>query len=264
MQQSDQAISSSREFLSRTVVVIPALNEVLCVAATVKYWLDHGANLVRVVDNGSTDDTAASARDAGAEVLNEPVRGYGAAAWTGTLDLPANIEWILFSSADGSDRLDATETEAFQRAINHGVDLVLGERVSRPESRLRLTPTQQWGNALCCWLIDLGWGHRFRDMASLRVVHRRAFSEMRLADRAFGWNVEMQVRALEQELRIVEVPVQFHPRAAGESKISGNLSGIFRAGWGILSMVGKLHAGRSVRRTWKQHPTSAGVTEAVR
>ena len=85
-------------------------------------------------------------------------------------------------------------------------------------------------------------------MAALRVVTRGAFERMELADRAFGWNVEMQVRAVERGLRIAEVPVVFHPRRAGESKISGNLAGIVRAGWGILAMVGRLHAGRRARR----------------
>ena len=242
--------AAAANFLSRTVVIIPALNETLCVAGTVAYWRSRSAGLVRVVDNGSTDDTAASARAAGAEVLREPRRGYGAAAWTGTRDLPPEIEWIVFSSADGSDRLDDTERAAFQTAIDRGADLVLGERVSHAASRTRLTPTQRFGNALCCALIALGWGRRFRDMASLRAIRRSAFERLRLADRAFGWNVEMQVRAVEHGLRIAEAPVCFHPRVAGESKISGNLSGIVRAGWGILAMVGKLYASRAPRRTW--------------
>ena len=235
-------------FLSRTVVVIPALNEAPCVASTVAYWRGRGAGLVRVVDNGSTDGTAIRALVAGAAVVREPQRGYGAAAWAGTLALPPRIEWIVFSSADGSDRLDATEAEEFQRAIDGGADLVLGERVTLHESRRRLTPTQRFGNALCCELIALGWGRRFRDMASLRAIRWSAFERLQLADRGFGWNVEMQVRAVERGLRIAEVPVQFFPRAAGESKISGNLRGIIRAGWGILAMVGKLYVGRRTRR----------------
>ncbi|MEO7414942.1 MAG: glycosyltransferase, partial [Opitutaceae bacterium] len=104
-------------FLGCTVVVIPALNEAPCIADTVLAWRMRGVALVRVVDNGSTDDTAARARDVGAEVLVEPRRGYGAAAWAGTRDLPPTIEWILFSSADGSDRLDSESAKAFQARI---------------------------------------------------------------------------------------------------------------------------------------------------
>ncbi len=232
------------EFLSRTVVVIPALNEAPCVAATVLYWRMRGAALVRVVDNGSTDGTAQQAEDAGADVIREPHRGYGAAAWAGTRGLPASIEWIIFSSADGSDRLDDDGAAAFQREIDRGAVLVLGERVTRWASRARLTPTQRFGNRLCCALIALGWGRRFADMASLRAIRCDAFDALALRDRAFGWNVEMQVRALEHGLRIAEVPVEFHPRVAGQSKISGNTAGIFRAGWGILAMVAKLRFSR--------------------
>ena len=240
--------SPAAPFLARTVVVIPALNEAECLADTVRAWRARGAALVRVADNGSTDATAAIAAAAGAEVVREPRRGYGAAAWAGTRGLPDGIEWIVFSSADGSDRLDNAEAAAFQRAIDGGAELVLGERVTLAASRAWLTPTQRFGNALACALIALGWGRRFRDMASLRAIRRRTFEELRLADRAFGWNVEMQVRAVERGARIAEVPVQFHPRLAGESKISGNLAGIARAGWGILAMVGRLHAERARRR----------------
>lgn len=239
-------------FLARTAVIIPALNEADCVAGTVRAWRASGAALVRVVDNGSTDATAARAQEAGAGVCREPQRGYGAAAWAGTRDLPPPIEWILFSSADGSDRLDEPAAAAFQLAIDGGAELVLGERVTLAASRAGLTPAQRLGNALACALIALGWGRRFRDLASLRAIRRRTFEELRLADRAFGWNVEMQVRAAERGVRIAEVPVQFHPRRAGESKISGNLAGIVCAGWGILAMVGRLHLertrGRAKRR----------------
>ena len=244
-------------FLARTAVIIPALNEAPCIAGTVARWRSRGAALVRVVDNGSTDDTAAPARAAGAGVVREPQRGYGAAAWTGTRALPAGIEWILFSSADGSDRLDDAERAAFHAAIVRGADLVLGERVSLATSREWLTPTQQFGNAFACWLLALGWGRRFRDMASLRVIRRDAFDLLQLEDRAFGWNVEMQVRAVERGLRIAEVPVRFFPRVAGESKISGNLAGIVRAGWGILAMVAKLHAGRAERARQLRRPATA-------
>ncbi len=235
-------------FLARTAVVIPALNEAECLTDTVREWHARGAALVRVVDNGSSDATAAIARAAGADVVAEPRRGYGAAAWTGTRALPEGIEWILFSSADGSDRLDDGAAAAFQRAIDGGADLVLGERVTLAASRAWLTPTQRFGNALACALIALGWGRRFHDMASLRAIRRRTFEDLRLADRAFGWNVEMQVRAVERGVRIGEVPVQFHPRRAGDSKISGNLRGIVRAGWGILTMVGRLYLERTQRR----------------
>jgi hypothetical protein len=256
--QINGPVPAGADFLACTVVVIPALNEASCIADTVLYWRMRGAALVRVVDNGSVDDTAGRARDAGADVRAESRRGYGAAAWAGTRELPARIEWILFSSADGSDRLDDEAAVAFQREIDRGAVLVLGERVTRFDSRRRLTPTQRFGNALCCALIALGWGRRFRDMASLRLVRRVAFERLALCDRAFGWNVEMQVRAIEHGLCVAEVPVNFHARVAGKSKISGNVAGVFRAGWGILTMVARLRCERRAEPTHRFRIESAG------
>ena len=157
----------------RTVVVVPALNEAECVGETVRQWLALGVGRVRVVDNGSTDDTAGVARTAGAEVVAEPRRGYGAAAWRGLENWPAQHDWILFSSADGSDQLSSKELSAWQQAVEAGADLVLGDRVSPAASRRQLKPPQRLGNWLCCVVIAAGWGRRFRDMASLRLVRPR-------------------------------------------------------------------------------------------
>lgn len=122
-------------------MVIPALNEQTCVEDSVRRWRDRGAAFVRVVDNGSTDLTAARALASGAELLRESRPGYGAAAWRGTRNLPTGVEWIVFSSADGSDRLDTAEAALFQAAIDAGAEFVLGERVSLPESREHLKCT---------------------------------------------------------------------------------------------------------------------------
>jgi glycosyltransferase involved in cell wall biosynthesis len=226
--------------LARTLVLIPALNEAGCVAATIGNWRHLGAGWVRVVDNGSTDDTAAIAREAGAEVVNEAKRGYGAAAWRGLQNLPADVQWILFSSADGSDRLTKNEAQQWQQQVEAGFDLLIGDRVTPAQSREHLKAVQGFGNRLCCVLIALGWGRRFNDMGSLRLIRRTAIQQLALKDRSFGWNVEMQVRAIEHGLRIVELPVGYHPRTVGRSKISGNFFGTVRAGGSIVSMMVKL------------------------
>lgn len=230
----------STGFLQHTLVLIPALNEAETVRATVTRWRELGVRRVRVVDNGSTDGTAGVAEAAGAEVLGEPCRGYGAAAWRGLQDWPVDCVWVLFSSADGSDRLMADELAGWQAAVDAGADLVLGDRTSRPAARRQLKPVQRFGNWLQCAVIAAGWGRRFRDMASLRLVRHGTLARLNLRDRAFGWNVEMQVRALESGLKCVEVPVDYFPRAAGESKISGSLAGTWRAGLGIVRMLGRL------------------------
>lgn len=246
---------TTSHFLVRTCVVIPALNEAECVGATVRQWRALGAARVRVADNGSTDTTADAAQAAGAQVVREPRRGYGAAAWRGLQEWPEDCEWVLFSSADGSDRLSPEELAAWQSAVDAGADLVIGERVSLAASRAELKWIQRLGNRVTCDALALGWGRRFRDMGSLRLARRDALVALGLEDRAFGWNVEMQVRAIDAGWRIVELPVRYHPRAAGESKISGNWSGTWRAGRGILRMLALLWMLR--RRTAKPKTTRA-------
>jgi glycosyltransferase involved in cell wall biosynthesis len=227
-------------FLAETLVLIPALNEAECIAGTVRAWRALGASRVRVIDNASTDATAVMAREAGAEVVSEPNRGYGAAAWRGLQQVPPEVSWILFSSADGSDRLSAAELIQWHHAVDEGFDLIIGDRVSPATSREHLKSVQSFGNRLCCWLIAAGWRRRFQDMGSLRLVRRAALEQLQLQDRRFGWNVEMQVRAIEHGLRIVELPVAYHARTAGRSKISGSFLGTIRAGSSIIAMMTKL------------------------
>ena len=227
-------------FLRETLVLVPALNEAACVAQSVRDWLVLGVRRVRVVDNGSTDNTRCLAEEAGAEVILEPRRGYGAAAWRGLQDWPPECAWVLFSSADGSDRLSATEAAAWQRAVDGGADLVLGDRTALPDSRAHLTRSQRLGNRICCMAIACAWNRRFRDLASLRLVRRHVIDRMQLRDRGYGWNLEMQVRALEMGVQVVELPVSHFPRRAGQSKISGRLSGTVQAGYGILRVLAHL------------------------
>lgn len=226
---------------SRVAVILPALDEAESVTASVAHWREIGCGLVRVVDNGSTDDTAEVARKAGAEVLHEPARGYGAAAWRGAGGLPDGIDWILFASADGSDYLDESSIRAFDDAVRRGALLVIGERVSRPEARCHLSIVQRFGNRLCCVLIAAGWRTtRFRDMGSLRLISRDTFDAFTLRDRSFGWNIEMQIAATEKNTPLAEVPVGYRPRTAGSPKISGSLPGIFRAGRDIIVILAQL------------------------
>ena len=247
MEISGQSFSASA-FWERAVILIPALNEAASITQTVELWRRLGAKHFRVVDNGSTDKTVEVSRCAGAEVLFERRRGYGAAAWKGLQSLPREIEWILFSSADGSDRLTEVQLNEWLQQVRGGKDFILGDRFSALESRRHLKPVQSFGNCFACALIHFGWRRKFRDMGSLRLMRRTALEDLNLQDRGFGWNIEMQVRAVERGFSIVELPVGYHPRHGGESKISGNLIGTIKASWGILLMIGQLFFQQRSRR----------------
>ena len=235
-------------FLSDTVVLIPALNEAEIIASTVTHWIALGALEVRVVDNGSHDDTGTKAFLAGARVISESKKGYGAAAATGLKQLPAKARWILFISADNSDRFDPSEYASWQSAVDQGAQLVLGDRCAMPHSARHLRIPQRIGSSIFRCAAFLGWGVRFGDMGSRRLLRIDTLDRLNLKDRGFGWNVEMQIRAVETGLSIVEIPSYFHPREGGVSKISGNLVGLLRAAHGILATLAQLWLTRRHRR----------------
>lgn len=230
--------TESEEICRHTLAIIPALNEeasISGVLSTLRAWPLAG---IRVVDNGSTDNTIAVAESKGAEVIEEAIPGYGSACWTGMHRLPEGIEWILFCDADECD--DLWELAPFFEAAASGCDLVLGNRNLLPESRRALTWPQRFGNALAGWLIWIRWGTRFEDLGPLRLVRRTSLERLHMEDRGFGWTVEMQAKAAALKLKTREIPVSYFPRRAGKSKISGTISGTIKAGSVILGTLAKL------------------------
>ncbi len=224
------------DFAERALVIIPAHNEADCVGGVVRRLRAAGFSRIRVVDNASTDGTATAAREAGAEAICHPQRGYGLACWTGGLDVPPGVDWLLYCNADASDDFEAYPDFA-RLAPDH--DLILGAR-THPADRRHMTLPQRFGNWLAPFLIRLFWGRRFADLGPQRAIRLCAYQRLGMRDRGFGWTAEMQVRAVEERLRIAEIPVRTHPRPAGQSKISGNLRGSFQAGMVILTTLFRL------------------------
>jgi len=220
------------------LVVIPALNEEATIADVVRNLRRKGFSRVRVIDNGSSDATAQHARAAGAEVLREPRCGYGQACRRGLENIPRGAVWILFCDGDGSDDLDDLD---LMIAAAEDADLVLGNRFATKSGRKALTRVQRFGNQLVSKLIEHGWRFRFADFGPLRLIRRDALDTIDMRDRGFGWNVVMQIRAIEAHLRIKEVPVRYRARQDGRSKISGNIVGAACAGFGILQAVARLY-----------------------
>ena len=231
--------------LQSVQVIIPALNEEDTIGEVILNLQKQGLVHIRVVDNGSSDFTASVARSAGAEVVSEPHPGYGRAAWKGMENLSSPIEWILFCDADGSDVVE--ELPRFFRSADE-VDFVLGNRRSSREGRKAMTAAQNFGNWLATSLIRLGWGGIFEDLGPLRLIRRASLDRLKMQDRGFGWTVEMQARAVEERLRISEIPVRYRDRQGGESKISGTLKGSVNAGVVILGTLGKLYSASLAKR----------------
>lgn len=226
-------------------VIIPAYNEASTIGGVVEALMQQGLQNIRVVANACTDETAQLASEAGAKIIKEPRRGYGQACWSGYQRLEKHIAWVLFCDADGSDDLGCLPSLISQRSR---YDFILGNRRSFRAGRSAMTWAQNYGNSLAVALIWLFWGFRFHDLGPMRLIKRESLERISMRDRNFGWTVEMQIRALEAGLRILEVSVGYRTRAGGRSKISGTVSGTIMAGSKILWTVFRLRMSRTQRR----------------
>jgi glycosyltransferase involved in cell wall biosynthesis len=203
---------------------------------------------IYIVDNGSTDATAARAIAAGATVVSQPERGYGRACLAGAL-AANNADLLIYLDGDRSDRPD--DLPLLLAPILAGeADLVLGSRTLGSSEPGSLTTPQRVGNWLATRLIRLLYGVRLTDVGPFRVIRRRDLLTLGMAEPTYGWPVEMIARAARRSLRIREVPVTWRRRAAGHSKVSGDLRASLRAGSRILATIV-----RSRRR-----PTLGGTT----
>ncbi len=223
-----------------TAIIIPALNEEKSVAGVVSGLANAGVaglKQIIVVDNGSTDETADIARAAGAIVICEPERGYGAACLTGIAALPADINIVLFADADASD-IPADAARLVAAVVRGDAAMVIGSRMLGDVESGAMTWPQRFGNWLAPALIRLVWGVRYTDLGPLRAIRRDALGQLNMVDRNFGWTIEMQVRAAKLDIASIELPVGYRQRI-GVSKISGTLSGVIRAGTKILFIIAR-------------------------
>ncbi len=224
-------------------LIIPALNEEAVIGATLRSIPAGLFHTVIVSDNGSTDRTGEIARAAGATVVREPQRGYGAACLAAIAALPPEIDTVAFMQADGSE--DPAEARLlFKHLDADSADLVIGSRALGEVEPGALEPHQRFGNWLATFLIRVIYGHRYTDLGPFRAIKREALERIGMRDRNYGWTIEMQIRALQHGLRVAEVPVSYGNRRAGEGKVSANLRASIQAGVKIIWTVFKLAAER--------------------
>lgn len=245
----------------QVALIIPARDEELSLPTVLKR-VPALVTRVVVVDNGSTDRTAAVARANGVEVVHELVPGYGSACLAGIAALVDNPPaMVAFADADGSDGVENLAV-LLEPLLNGEADLSLARRVAA--AGRALSPQQRFGNWLATRLIRLFWGQDYQDLGPMRAITWPALRELDMGDRTFGWTVEMQIRAVKAGLRVKETPLPYHVRIAGESKISRTLSGVVRAGAKILWVIGRelcrgeqrsTARGRRFKRVPREHPS---------
>jgi glycosyltransferase involved in cell wall biosynthesis len=205
-------------------VVLPCLDE----AAALPWVLERMPYGYRpiVVDNGSTDGSPDIAAAYGALVVREPRRGFGAACHAGLLAATADL--VCFMDADAS--LDPGQLPLVTGPVAAGEsDLVLGRRRELSGGDGRAWPVHaRVGNAVLAWRLRRGSGIPLHDLGPMRACRREALVGLGLADRRFGYPLEMVLRAAAADWRVTEVEVDYLPRA-GRSKVTGTVRGTLRA-----------------------------------
>ena len=201
-------------------VILPVLNE----AAALPWVLERMPASFRpiVVDNGSTDGSRDIAARLGATVIAEPQRGFGAACHSGLLAARADV--VCFMDCDGS--LDPADLPRVCVPILQGsADLVMGARVPDAGAwplHARLA------NRYLALRISRRTCTPVRDLGPMRAARRQPLLALGIADRRFGWPLEMVIRAVDSRWRIEEVPVRYRART-GRSKVTGTVRGTMRA-----------------------------------
>lgn len=201
-------------------VILPVLDEAGAIPAVLAA-MPPGYRAI-VVDNGSSDGSGALAASLGALVVDEPVRGFGAACHAGLL--AASDEIVCMMDCDGS--FDPMQLPALAGPVSAGdADLVLGRRIPLPGA---WPPHARAANRVLTALLRARAGVALRDLGPMRVARRERLLDLGVLDRAFGYPLEMVLRASRADWRIVEMPVTYAPRT-GQSKVTGTVRGTARA-----------------------------------
>ena len=221
-------------------MIIPAFNEEESIGLVLKDIPKGFVRQVVVANNNSTDRTAERAKEAGAVVVNQPEQGYGAACLMAvekslTTSPPPDI--LVFLDADYSDHPE--EMPLLLRPILNGeAELVIGSRALGNRQKGSMMPQQVFGNRLATFLMKIMYRSTFTDLGPFRAITRRAYEEIGMVDRNFGWTVEMQVKALKKKIAHTEIPVTYR-RRKGVSKVSGTVKGSILAGYKIIYTIFK-------------------------
>jgi glycosyltransferase involved in cell wall biosynthesis len=221
-------------------VIIPVYNEADSIAYVIR---DIPKDLVRhiiVCNNNSTDDTPDIARRSGAVVVDAPARGYGNACLKGMAYIAGqNIkpDIVVFLDGDYSD-YPGQLPEVVAPIIHQNFDMVIGSRALGKMEQGAMMPQQIFGNWLATRLIKIFFGYTFTDLGPFRAIRYDRLLELQMADKTYGWTVEMQVKAAKKGFRCKEVAVDYKKRI-GESKVSGTIKGTILAGYKILWTIFK-------------------------
>lgn len=224
--------------MPKTAVIIPAFNEEKSIGMVINAIPRGFVHEIIVVNNNSTDSTADVAANAGATVLLESEKGYGAACLKGINYLSGKgFDVVVFLDGDYSDYPEEM-LPMIELIKNENYDFVLGSRRMGIREKGALPFQSQIGSIIAGFLIKLFWGYRFTDLGPFRAIKYDKLLELNMTDRWFGWTVEMQIKAADKKYKTIEIPVSYRKRI-GKSKVTGTLKGTVMASIIILSTIFK-------------------------
>jgi glycosyltransferase involved in cell wall biosynthesis len=207
-------------------VVIPTFNEEQAIGEVVRAVPMDRIHDIVVVDNGSTDDTAAQASLAGARVVFESRPGYGSACLAGA-KAAADADVLVFLDGDRSDDPRQLETVAAP-VLDNRADLVIGSRIKGILEKDAMPLHGRLGNRFIVFLLRLLYGVDITDIGSFRAIRSQTLFGLKMEQMTYGWPVEMVVKAARKGLRIQSVPVNYR-RRIGKSKVTGTIRGTILA-----------------------------------
>ena len=230
---------------STLAIVIPALNEADNIPGVMEsiplreLALAGYETEVLIVDNGSTDGTAAIARECGARVIVQPVRGYGSAYKAGFANCSADL--IATGDADLTYPFEILP-EVLHLVDECGLDFVSTNRLECRD-RTAMTPSHVVGNVVLTAVSRALFRGGFQDSQSGMWIFRRAiWDQLHVESNGMAFSQEIKNEALVRGFRCAELPIAYRPRG-GEKKLHAVRDGARNAG---QLLTHRLRSGKSV------------------
>ena len=216
----------------KTVVLIPCYNEALTIRTVIEDFKQHMPHAdIYVYDNNSTDGTADIAKEAGAIVRHEPRQGKGNVVRSMFREIDADC----YIMVDGDDTYPASFGPVLEKFVLDGqADMAIGDRLSSTYFEENKRPFHNFGNVLVREIINLLYKSNVNDiMTGARAFSRDFVKSFAVMSKGFEIETEMTIFALENNMKLVEIPIEYKDRPEGsESKLN-----TFSDGFKVLGTI---------------------------